>query len=80
MKLTPAQAIAAATINAAAAVGQAESRGSLELGKIADLLLLEVDDYRQLGYRFGGNLVRQVYKSGRLVVDRSQAQPAEQGD
>jgi imidazolonepropionase len=67
MGLTPAQAIAAATINAAAAVGLAEQVGSLEPGKAADLILLETPDYRHLGYRFGTNLVSQVIKGGRLV-------------
>ncbi|HEX9796678.1 MAG TPA: imidazolonepropionase [Anaerolineales bacterium] len=71
LKLTPAEAIAAATINAAAAVGLEHDRGSLEPGKLADALILDVDDYRQLGYCFGGNLVRQVYKRGRLVVERA---------
>ena len=46
MRLTPAQALAAATINAAAAVGQAQRLGSLTPGKQADLLILSVDDYR----------------------------------
>jgi len=68
LKLTPAQAIAAATINAAAAIGRAERIGSIEPGKQADLLLLEVADYRHLGYRFGGNLVAQVMKRGEFVV------------
>jgi len=68
LKLTPAQAIAAATINAAAAIGAAERLGSLEPGKQADLLVLEVEDYRHLGYRFGGNLVARVMKRGRWVV------------
>lgn len=68
--LTPAQAIAAATINAAAAIGRQSQVGSLEAGKQADLLVLEVADYRQLGYRFGTNLVQLVVKKGQLVVDR----------
>ncbi|MGA9532025.1 MAG: imidazolonepropionase [Anaerolineales bacterium] len=67
MGLTPAQAIAAATINAAAAIGLAEDRGGLEQGMIADLLILDADDYRQLGYRFGTNLVAQVIKRGQAV-------------
>jgi imidazolonepropionase len=67
MGLTPAQAIAAATINAAAAIGMAEDRGSLEPGKLADVLILEIADYRQLGYRFGTNLVARVIKGGRQV-------------
>lgn len=64
MKLTPAQAIAAATINAAAAVGRADQIGSIEPGKQADLQILHVGDYRHLGYRFGTNLVAYVIKKG----------------
>jgi imidazolonepropionase len=66
MRLTPAQAIAAATINAAAAIDRAEMIGSLEPGKQADLLILSVPDYRHLGYRFGTNLVQTVVKKGRI--------------
>jgi len=66
MKLTPAQAIAAATINAAAAVGLADRVGSLEPGKQADLLVLDIPDYRHLGYRYGTNLVHTVIKKGKL--------------
>jgi imidazolonepropionase len=64
MKITPAQAIAAATINAAAAVGLEGEVGSLEVGKQADLLVLNVPDYRHLGYRYGTNLVHTVIKQG----------------
>jgi imidazolonepropionase len=66
MRLTPAQAIAAATINAAAAISRADRLGSLEPGKQADLLILSVPDYRHLGYRFGTNLVQTVIKKGRI--------------
>ena len=66
MGLTPAQAIAASTINAAHAIRRADSIGSLEPGKQADLLVLSVPDYRHLGYRFGTNLVKQVIKRGRV--------------
>jgi imidazolonepropionase len=66
MRLTPAQAIAAATINAAAAIQRAGRIGSLEEGKQADLLILSVADYRHLGYRFGTNLVEQVVKRGQV--------------
>lgn len=66
LKLTPAQAIAAATINAAAAIQRADRIGSIEVGKQADLIVLEVDDYRHLGYRFGTNLVKTVIKQGRI--------------
>lgn len=66
MKLTPAQAIAAATINAAAALQLEERLGSLEAGKQADLLILDVPDYRHLGYRYGINLVHTVIKKGQV--------------
>ncbi|OGO09248.1 MAG: hypothetical protein A2Z66_09930 [Chloroflexi bacterium RBG_13_66_10] len=76
LRLTPAQAIAAATINAAAAIGRADRIGSLEPGKQADLLLLDAADYRHLGYRFGTNLVSAVMKAGRWVAGRgSNASP-----
>jgi imidazolonepropionase len=66
MGLTPAQAIAAATINAAAAIQRADRIGSIEPGKQADLLILDVADYRHLGYRFGTNLVAKVVKRGKV--------------
>ncbi|TLN10253.1 imidazolonepropionase, partial [bacterium] len=69
LKLTPAQAVAAATINAAAAIGRSERVGSLEPGKQADLIVLSVDDYRHLGYRFGGNLVKHVIKKGQVFTN-----------
>jgi imidazolonepropionase len=64
LKLTPSQAIAAATINGAAAVSRDSLVGSIEIGKQADLLMLDVEDYRHLGYRFGTNLVHTVIKKG----------------
>lgn len=66
MKLTPAQAIAASTINAAHAIRRSDRVGSLEVGKQADILILSVPDYRHLGYRYGTNLVKQVVKRGRV--------------
>ncbi len=67
MKMTPAEAIAAATINAAHAVGLGHRVGSLEVGKVADVLILDVPDYRHLAYRFGVNLVDRVIKGGEVV-------------
>lgn len=67
MGLTQGQALAAATINAAFAIGRGGEVGSLEAGKQADLLILSVDDYRHLGYRFGTNLVDVVVKAGQVV-------------
>jgi imidazolonepropionase len=66
----PAQSLAA-TINAAAAVGQSHRLGSIHPGKQADLLVLSVADYRHLAYQFGGNLVSAVIKKGK-VFSRSE--------
>jgi len=66
LRITPAQAIVAATLNAAAAIGRADRIGSLEVGKQADILILDIPDYRHLGYRFGTNLVQTVIKQGHV--------------
>jgi imidazolonepropionase len=66
--LLPAEALNASTINAAYAVGLGEQLGSLEAGKQADLLVVGAPDYRHLAYQFGGNIVRQVIKRGRVVL------------
>jgi imidazolonepropionase len=66
MKLTPAQAIAASTINSAQAIGKADSVGSIEVGKQADMLILSMPNYRQIGYRYGTNLVKQIIKRGQI--------------
>lgn len=66
LRITPAQAVAAATINSAAAILRADSVGSIEPGKQADMLILSTADYRHLGYRFGSNLVHTVIKRGRV--------------
>lgn len=67
--LLPAEAIVAATINAAHAVGLGTETGSLEPGKRADLLVLDVPSYRHLGYRLGGNAVRTVVTAGQVRID-----------
>ena len=67
LRLTPAQAIVASTLNAAAAIQRSDQVGSLEPGKQADLLILNVSDYRHLGYRFSTNLVQTVIKRGKVV-------------
>jgi imidazolonepropionase len=66
LEMSPAQAIAASTINAAHAIRRADSIGSITPGKQADLLILSVPDYRHLGYRFGTNMVKQVVKRGQV--------------
>ena len=66
-KLLPAEALAAATINAAHAIGVADGCGSIEVGKSADMLVADVSDYRQLAYDFGGNQISVVIKGGKLI-------------
>jgi imidazolonepropionase len=64
MRMSPAEAIVAATINGAHALSQADRIGSLEPGKQADLLILNVQDYRELPYYFGTNNVHLTMKRG----------------
>ncbi|MCW4009913.1 MAG: imidazolonepropionase [Candidatus Bathyarchaeota archaeon] len=70
MRMTPAEAITAATINAAHAICRAGEVGSLEVGKRADIAILNVPNHKHLGYNFGVNLVDKVIANGRLVIDR----------
>jgi imidazolonepropionase len=67
LKLAPAEAICAATINSAHALGLGAITGSLEPGKLADVILLDIPDYHHLGYRFGTNLVDTVIKRGQVI-------------
>ena len=70
MKMTPAESITAATINAAYSLNRGAQLGSLEPGKIADVVLHDCGDYRELAYFFGIEHAWQVYASGALVFDR----------
>jgi imidazolonepropionase len=67
MRMLPAEAVAALTLNAAAALGRSDRLGSLEVGKQADLVVWDVPDYRHLFYHFGVHHVEQVIKRGRVV-------------
>jgi len=69
MRVTPAEAIAATTINAAHAIKRAHTVGSLEPSKKADAIVLDIPNHRFLGYCFGANLVDKVIKEGKLVAD-----------
>jgi imidazolonepropionase len=70
-KILPSEAINGTTINAAFSIGLGDKTGSLEIGKWADILILDTDDYREVCYEFGGNLVEKVIKNGKIVHDRS---------
>lgn len=65
--LTTEEAICAATINGAHALDVAGTRGSLEIGKSADVLMLNASDYRELAENFGGNLVRMTMRQGETI-------------
>jgi imidazolonepropionase len=67
-RMTPAEALNAATINAAHAAGLGDRVGSLEPGKQADLLVLGLGDLREIPYWLGGNPVETVIKRGRVVL------------
>jgi imidazolonepropionase len=67
MKMTPAEAITAVTINAAYSLNRGSQLGSLERGKIADFIIHDAGDYRELGYFFGIQHAWQVYCAGRRV-------------
>ncbi|MBO1225313.1 MAG: imidazolonepropionase [Candidatus Scalindua sediminis] len=71
MKMSTEQALNASTINAAHAIGVANEVGSLEAGKIADIILFDIPDYNYIPYHFGVNNVEKVIKRGRLVVDNN---------
>ncbi len=67
MEMTIEETITALTLNAAAAIDRAETVGSLEPGKKADILILDCPDYRHLSYHFAMNLVETVIKNGVIV-------------
>jgi imidazolonepropionase len=67
MKMSAAEAITAATINAAWAIDKGKEVGSLEPGKKADLLIMGIENAEQLPYYFGVNLVHRVIKAGKVV-------------
>lgn len=69
MRMTPAEALSAATINAAHALRRGERLGSLEVGKQADLCAFELCDYREIPYYFGVNLCRWTLKRGHVIYD-----------
>src|SRR5436305_6884388 len=70
MKTTPAEAISAATINAAYSLGRGDEIGSLEKGKRADFVIHDASDYRELAYFFGVEHPWRVYASGKLVCQK----------
>ena len=71
LKMTPAEAIVAATLNSACALARGHDRGSLEPGKLADLVVWDCPSWRYLPSHFGVSLVETVIKRGRVVWERA---------
>ena len=69
-KLTPAETLTAATLNAAAAIDRSARIGSIELGKQADLVVWDAPDLDYILYRYGDNLVHSVIKNSNVVVEK----------
>ena len=70
LRMTPAEAITAATINPAYSLRRHQRTGSLEPGKIADIAIFDVADYREIPYYFGVNTCWMTFKRGQLVHSR----------
>jgi len=75
MKMTPAEAITATTINAAYSLGRGDEIGSIEKGKRADFVIHDASDYRELAYFFGIEHAHMVYVGGQLVFSRGGSGP-----
>lgn len=67
MNMSPEESINACTLNGAAALGLSASRGSIEVGKVADLVVADNPDYRWIAYHFGANQVTHTIKNGTLL-------------
>jgi imidazolonepropionase len=76
LKMSVGEAISAATINGAHAVGCAERIGSLEPGKLADLVVLNLSDYRDLRHTLGTNMVHLTIKNGEVIYQEAEVVPA----
>jgi imidazolonepropionase len=70
MKMRPSEAITAATINAAYSLGKSDRLGSIEEGKQADIVLMDVPDYREIPYFMGMNHCVVTIKKGNIVINR----------
>jgi imidazolonepropionase len=69
-KLLPKEVIQAATVHAARAIGREKETGNLEAGKQADIILLDIPNYRHLPYHFGVDHVELVIEKGKIVYQR----------
>jgi imidazolonepropionase len=80
LRMSPAEAISAATVNGAYALRREKQIGSLETGKQADLAVFEVDDYREIPYYFGVNTCWMTMKKGRIIFSKANSAVAGSGE
>lgn len=71
MKMSPAEAITASTVNAAYSLNRGDKIGSLEPGRLANFVIFDCDDYRELAYWFGMRQMHAVYIRGDCVLNNS---------
>ncbi len=74
MHMTMEEAITAATLNAAAAIDRSDSIGSIEVGKVADILIFDASNHHQIPYHFGINHLATVVADGHVVLDKHLAE------
>ncbi|MEE9443909.1 MAG: imidazolonepropionase [candidate division Zixibacteria bacterium] len=70
LKMTAAESLSAVTVNAACAIGQGERLGRLEKNLPADIVIWDMEDYRELPYHYGVNLVDTVIKNGKVIIEK----------
>lgn len=75
MKMTIEEVITALTLNGAAAIDEASRVGSLDPGKLGDVIIIDAPSYKHLSYNIAVNLVEKVIKKGKLVYDKKEAYP-----
>ncbi|MEK7432902.1 MAG: imidazolonepropionase [Cyanobacteriota bacterium] len=68
MKMLPIEAIASATLNSAYAIGRGHDLGSLEIGKQADIIILDAPNHNYIPYHYGINLVEKIVKKGKVII------------
>ena len=73
LNMTPNEVLNAVTINAACAIDKQDTVGSIEIGKLADIVIFDAPNVEYLMYHFGINHTHKVYKKGKLVVDNKQS-------
>jgi imidazolonepropionase len=79
MKMTAAEALSAVTVNAACAIDRGDRIGQLSPGRLADITIWQMEDYRELPYHYGVSLVDRVIKRGKAVWPQPESGNARRG-